>query len=126
MKSQKGMTIIEVLVIIAIIGILFVIMTSANGGCSSGDGERVGKVVKLSHRGLIWTTWEGALLLGGQGAINNGLWQFSVTDPKMVEEIQKSMESQTEVRILYHQNIIKRPWDGSSIYFITGVEPVIK
>ncbi len=122
MKNKAGVTVVELLIVVMIIAIIASIFFSFSGeGLSRSEGDRVGKVIKLSNKGIFFKTWEGQLIAGGQGVINQGLWNFSVVDPEVVEKLKKAMETQTMVKLSYKQNLLYRPWKGSTTYFITDV-----
>lgn len=130
MKNQKGFTLIELLIVVAIVGILAAVVLgggrSGGGGISMGDGDRVGIVTKLSHRGIVWTTWEGQMILGGQGTVTTNVWEFSIDDPNVLKEVQAAVDSQKTVKLTYHQNLLIRPWIGGTTYFVKTVSPIQK
>jgi hypothetical protein len=107
------------------------------GGCAGlsavkySDGERVGTVTKFSNRGLLWKTWEGELLMGGVVRDSDGhaaanVWQFSVTDPAVVRELQEAQDAGEPVRLQYTQNMTSMPWSGDTSYRVIRVTRVKK
>lgn len=124
--NKHGFTLIELLIVIAIIGILAFMLVGGGGGFSIGDGDRVGIVTKLSHKGIYWKTWEGQMIIGGQGTVTTNVWSFSVPDVNILPEVREALEFQKEVRLSYHQKLFPAPWKGSTTYYITGVTPVKK
>lgn len=94
--------------------IIFVVMSIfiSNLGCAGcgrgySDGERVGVVVKFSHKGLIYKSWEGELNLGGTIASGNGVvpstWLFTVRDEKLLSKVQEALSSGKRVKCKYIQ-----------------------
>ena len=53
---------------------------------SYSNGNRVGKLVKLSRKGFFPKTWEGTLDLGSGDRLT---WDFSVHDDELAEKLQK-------------------------------------
>ena len=127
MKSNKGFTLIELLIIISILGIITAIVFSG-GGFSRSDGDRVGSITKFSHKGIFWTTWEGELVMGGVnksgGNTVANVWEFSVVDETLVQEIRKAMDLDKPVKLHYKQVLLLRPWNGSTTYFVDSIAPV--
>ena len=66
MKNQKGFTVMELLIVIAILGILAAVFVPIVLKISAdySEGERVGTLIKFSKKGLYCKTWEGSLNLG--------------------------------------------------------------
>ena len=128
MKPQRGFSLVELIIltmICVVIAITFLVSSAGSrDGLTMGDGDRVGIVTKLSHRGVFWKTWEGQLILGGQGTVTTNVWEFSIIDPQLRDEIKKALDTQTKVRLSYHQNLLPRPWNGSTKYFITAVNVI--
>ncbi len=83
------------------------------------EGFRTGKLIKLSHKGLIFKTWEGELSLG---IGHDQRWAFSI-EPSKKELREKLIEYQGEnVRINYIERFWKVPWLGDTKYFAKDVE----
>lgn len=53
---------------------------------SYSEGNRVGKLVKLSRKGFFPKTWEGTLDLGSGDRLT---WDFSVHDAELAEKLQE-------------------------------------
>jgi hypothetical protein len=83
------------------------------------EGYRSGELIKISHKGVIFKTWEGELSQGIAGA---QIFKFSILDSD--EKIITGMkELQGEyVKVTYVERYKTFPWWGDTKYFITEVE----
>ena len=100
----------------AITGLLFAV---ALPGYVVGTGWREGSVQKLSHKGIVWMTWEGDLV--GNLDQTAGTFSFSVDDPSVLAAIQ-ALPRQAKVRLHYKEYFANYPWRGNSTHLITKVE----
>ncbi len=56
------------------------------------EGNRAGRLIKFSHKGYVFKTYEGELNLGGINTINGGvlmnnIWLFSVANPAVADSL---------------------------------------
>lgn len=94
-------------------------------GCvTQSEGERVGTISKFSKRGIIVSTWEGDVILGGTGASGNkdNTWSFTVEDEGLVEKVKGFHRSGNLVVLSYRQEMFVGGWRGDTHYFITNIE----
>lgn len=98
---------------------------------SYSEGYRVGKIMKISRKGILFKTWEGQLNLEGitaaQSKLGSGLtgtWEFSVEDSRkdVIDSIQKAMDTDKRVKLFYEEKFYTYPWRGDTKYLITKVE----
>lgn len=94
------------------------------------EGERSGTVYKISHKGLVFKSYEGEMNLGGMAADANGqmvanTFRFSVKDPAIVEEINKATNNGKRVTLTYTQYFIA-PIKLETPYVIVGVKGIEK
>ena len=86
---------------------------------SYSEGVRSGQLIKFSHKGVIFKTWEGELSQGISGA---QIFTFSVLDKdiKVIEDL-KEQEGQY-VKLTYIERYRTFSWWGDSKYFVSGVK----
>lgn len=93
------------------------------------DGWRVARVEKISHKGFMWTTWEGRAILEGYNKDEHGniivrTFEFSVMEQDalgLVPQLQAAMDSGKPVRLHYRQDwMVQMHYDTN--YFIDKVE----
>jgi len=91
-------------------------------------GDRVGKVMKISEKGLIFKTFEGQLNIQGFGAIRSSnilseTFEFSVKkgNQEVMQKIEKAMNEGNDVKITYVEHYWKVPWRGETKHFVTDV-----
>ncbi len=101
-------------------------------GCMTGgiyknysDGTRTGVVVKLSHKGLFFKSWEGNMNVGsasinGQGMMVPVIWEFSVQSDSIDTDLQKAVNNGQSVTLHYHQYLVG-PIQLSTDYVIDAV-----
>ena len=83
------------------------------------EGYRAGELVKISHKGVMFKTWEGEI---SQGVAEAQIFVFSVEDDeKEVIDNLKKMQG-TQVKLTYKERYATFPWLGDTKYFITKVE----
>ena len=82
------------------------------------EGVRSGHLIKFSHKGVAFKTWEGEL---SQGLSGSQIFSFSVLDKdKDVIEDLKNMEGQY-VKLNYIERYKTFPWWGDTKYYIIEV-----
>jgi hypothetical protein len=81
------------------------------------DGLRSGELIKFSHKGMLFKTWEGEL---SQGLSGNKIFTFSVldSDEKVINEL-KELQGQY-VKVTYIERYRTFPWWGDTKYYVTA------
>ncbi|NLP59080.1 6-phosphogluconate dehydrogenase [Lutibacter sp. B1] len=83
------------------------------------QGYRAGELVKFSHKGIVFKTWEGEI---SQGVSEGQIFYFSVED-KDKEVIQLLQDLQGKnVKLTYKERFGTFPWLGDTKYYVTKVE----
>ena len=84
------------------------------------DGTRSGELIKFSHKGYIFKTWEGEL---SQGLSGSQKFAFSVMDnqPEVIEQMK--LNQGKFVKIEYIERYGTFSWWGETNYYITKVTP---
>lgn len=125
--------VIELSIVVAIFGILVAgfshnfakLFITINPKYS--EGARTGVVYKLSHKGMIWKTWEGEMHVGAMSSNGQGMaipvaWAFSVVDPPVIEKLQRASEKGVRVTVEYNEARLRCIREGESEYLAVGVK----
>lgn len=90
-------------------------------GCSTSDGVRTGKVIKLSKKGIISKTSEGEMMLGDGNASKSWLFSIEKSNEKIYQDVQTALEKECVVKLYYNQVAWVWPWEADTDYFIKKV-----
>ena len=119
---------IKFLVFLLLLGAAFIAFIYYSNYSS---GERVGNIIKFSNKGIIIKTWEGQMDLGifqgakpSKGEAANTIWDFSVTDPLVVEKIHEANRTGSRVVLQYNEKYMRLFWLGDTKYIVTHAELV--
>jgi len=109
---------------------MMAVLCATLAGCwDTGDGERVGQVVKLNKQGLFCKTWEGEILKGGlssgSGAVG-GSFHFTVEDKNitLVDTLKQAQDSGAEVKLHYNMEAATLCRSDSNDHFVDRVTVV--
>lgn len=90
------------------------------------DGERTGILTKLSHKGNVFKTYEGEMMIGNIAQTTAGFanekFYFSVIDKKVSDSLMKLQGQKISVK--YNQYRKPLPWRGDNAYIVTGYDKV--
>ncbi len=101
---------------------------------SYGEGYRVGTILKISNKGVIFKTWEGELsqgmLEGNQSAVASGVatrvWYFTLSGEKtVIDQINHAIDSNKKVKVFYKEKYVGLPWVGDTRQIVYKVEEVL-
>ena len=114
-------------IVIALIVIVIGVFAFLSYGNFS-SGYRAGVPIKVSHKGVLFKTWEGELNVGGltnsgQGAIPT-TWAFSIEkdQAEVRQKIEEAITKGKRVKLSYEEKFVKFFWKGDTKYFIQEVE----
>lgn len=91
------------------------------------EGNRAGVLIKFSHKGYVFKTYEGELNIGGLGNVpntaqGNQIWYFSVKDKAMADKLM-TLEGR-KVSLHYKEIVKAMPWEGETNHFVVGAEEI--
>ena len=105
--------ILSIIIAITVVYFLFIYYVTYS------EGYRSGELIKISHKGVLFKTWEGEI---SQGVSEAQIFQFSVeSSEKEVINLLKDMQGQN-VKLTYKERFATFPWLGDTKYFITEVD----
>ena len=86
---------------------------------SYSEGSRAGELIKFSHKGVVFKTWEGEI---SQGVSEAQRFEFSVEAKnkdviKDLDDLQGHM-----VKVTYKERFGTFPWMGDTKYYVLKVE----
>ena len=112
---MKKVLAIVLSIIIAVTVVYFLFIYYA----TYSEGYRAGELVKFSHKGVIFKTWEGEI---SQGVSEAQIFSFSVEDneKEVIKDLQ-DFQGQS-VKLMYKERFATFPWLGDTKYFVTKVE----
>jgi hypothetical protein len=92
---------------------ILLLLVIAVSGCNrlTGNGEKVGTIIKLSQEGYWVKTWEGEMVRGGMnsgtGAFSTKPLHFTVDDQSLLPKVRQAFDEQKEVVVTYegHSNV---------------------
>ena len=123
-KAKKFLK--RILVLAIVIGLL--ILSFFYFGVYS-KGERVGTLMKLSEKGLIFKTHEGQLNIEAFGAVRSQnfvsqTFEFSVENKRqdVIGKLKQAMSEGRRVNIKYIERYWKVPWRGDTKHFVREVD----
>ena len=105
--------IISILIAITVVYFLFIYYVTYS------EGYRAGELVKFSHKGVMFKTWEGEI---SQGVSEAQIFSFSVEDneKEVIKDLQ-DFQGQS-VKLMYKERFATFSWLGDTKYFVTKVE----
>ena len=116
------MTIIRKILVYGILAIVLAVSAyiAALYFATFSEGIRTGELIKFSHKGYVFKTWEGEL---SQGLSGSQKFAFSVMDnqPEVIEQMK--LNQGKFVKIEYIERYGTFSWWGETNYYITKVTP---
>jgi hypothetical protein len=111
--------------VLAIIIIFLGIYIYINMVYTYSEGNRAGRLMKFSHKGYVFKTYEGELNLGGinntnGGVLINNIWLFSVADHAVADSL--NLYEGMDIKLHYKEKISALPWRGESRYIVTSAK----
>jgi hypothetical protein len=90
---------------------------------SYSEGDRAGVVQKFSKRGWICKTWEGELAMYVVGGVAPQIWNFSVRDDAVAQQLLAAVGQQVRLHYTEHPGLPTNCF-GETDYFVRSVEVV--
>ena len=86
---------------------------------TASDGIKMGKLVTMEHKGMLFKSWEGTLI---EGDSNDKVFTFSVLDSdKRVVDSLNALQGQY-IKVNYIERYRSMPWWGENHYFVVNAE----
>jgi hypothetical protein len=103
--------------------VLFLLYIAIVLNWSFSDGDRVGYLQKFSHKGWLCKTYEGELAMTTVPGLAPVLWDFSVWDSAIAEQINTMLGKRV---VLHYREYRGIPTDcfGTTDYFVDSVQEV--
>jgi len=87
------------------------------------DGERIGYVQKLSHKGWVCKTWEGELVLVTVPGTQAEKFYFTVRDPAVIGKVNQLAGERVRVMYKEHKGVPSTCF-GETSHYVYAVEEV--
>jgi hypothetical protein len=90
---------------------------------SYSDGDRIGYVQKLSHRGWICRTWEGELAMTPVPGAQPEIFYFTVRDEAVAKRVKESEGKRVALHYKEKRGVPSSCF-GDTRYFISDIRPL--
>ena len=109
--------------LLAIVALGFAAYTGFVLWWSYSEGERVGILQKLSHKGWVCKTYEGELALYVISGVTPQIFSFTVRDPAVARRLNDALGERVRLHYNEHRGLPSSCF-GDTAYFVDSVQPV--
>ena len=109
------------LVLILLLG--FAAYTAFVLAWSYSDGERVGVIQKLSHKGYVCKTSEGELALYLVAGMAPQIWYFTIRDAQVARQLDRMLGERVRLHYTEHKGVPSSCF-GDTPYYVDGVTEI--
>lgn len=105
------------------------LITGCGSGFDSGEGKKIGQIVKIGSHGFFCSTYEAELIRGGfngGSGVNGNALDFTIKSKKLYEQLTKAMENQQEVELHYSKRVLTGPCFGETSTIATSFKVLEK
>lgn len=105
------------------------LLTGCGSGFESGEGKKIGQIVKIGSHGFFCSTYEAEIIRGGFNSgsgVNGSSMNFSIRSKKLYEQLVHTMENQQEVELHYSKREFSGPCYSETSTIATGFKVLEK
>ena len=103
--------------------LLVVAYTALTLWWSYSEGERVGILQKLSHKGWVCKSYEGELALYVISGVTPQIFDFTVRDAAVAAKLNGMLGNRVRLHYTEHRGLPSNCF-GDTLYFVDSVQPV--
>ena len=89
------------------------------------EGTRSGHLIKVSKKGVVFKSVEGALNLGGidmSDGLEGNIWSFTILNDSLVKAV--APYEGKKVKVFYEERYKTMPWLGDTNYIVTKIDSI--
>lgn len=87
---------------------------------SYSEGDRAGILQKFSRKGVVCKTWEGELAISIVPGVTPSIWEFSVRDTKVADQVRAALGKRVVLHYTEHRGVPGRCF-AETPYFVDSV-----
>lgn len=98
--------------LLACVTSISLLSSGCGSGFESGEGKKIGQIVKIGSHGFFCSTYEAELIRGGFNSgsgVNGNALNFTIKSKKLYEQLTDAMENQSEVELHYSRRAFSGP-----------------
>lgn len=98
--------------LLACVTSISLLSSGCGSGFESGEGKKIGQIVKIGSHGFFCSTYEAELIRGGFNSgsgVNGNALNFTIKSKKLYEQLTTAMENQSEVELHYSRRAFSGP-----------------
>ena len=119
-RRSLGGLLVKLLLVVILLGAGWTWFTLS---WSYSDGDRGGVLQKFSKRGWVCKTYEGELAMYVVGGVAPQIWNFSVRNDAVIEQLHKAVGQQVRLHYREHRGLPTSCF-GETDYFVESIEIV--
>jgi hypothetical protein len=116
-RLVRGLALLILVVVVAVVAWTWITLHF-----SYSNGERIGYIQKISKKGWVCKTWEGELAMLNQPGVPAQIFDFSIRDEAVAQNILKYAGQRVALTYEQHRGVPSSCF-GDTEYFITNVSP---
>ena len=91
------------------------------------EGEMTGVITRISHKGILYKTWEGELNIGSISTDKGGIvtpdkWYFSIENENIIPLLKEKASKGERVTLIYKRLFIASVKQGETNYLIMAIK----
>ncbi len=122
-RRVRGGVVLVLLGVLALVALLVVGYLAFVLHWSYSEGERAGIVQKFSRKGWVFKTWEGELAMSIVPGVTPTIWNFSVRDAKVAQQVAAAAGKRVSLHYTEHRGVPTTIF-AETPYYVDAVRPV--